>query len=144
MSGMTSDETCVDFLERIVCLLDNELDAGDVAEVRAHLEECAPCLQSYDLQRTVKALVARSCIEQAPGGPPAAGAGPDPADPGHLHRGLSRLSALTSKEPPTGSPVRGLCAAWSGVPHALGRLPWLAAFFLRPRRLRPVLPMVSS
>jgi mycothiol system anti-sigma-R factor len=68
MNGMTSDETCVDFLERIVCLLDNELDAGDVAEVRAHIEECAPCLQSYDLQRTVKALVARSCIEQAPEG----------------------------------------------------------------------------
>jgi mycothiol system anti-sigma-R factor len=66
MSGMASDETCVDFLERIVCLLDNELDASDVAEVRAHIEECAPCLQSYDLQRTVKALVARSCMEQAP------------------------------------------------------------------------------
>ena len=63
---MTSDETCVDFLERIVYLLDNELDGGEVAEVKAHLEECAPCLQSYDLQRTVKALVARSCIEHAP------------------------------------------------------------------------------
>jgi mycothiol system anti-sigma-R factor len=63
---MTSDETCVDFLERIVYLLDNGLDRGEVAEVKAHLEECAPCLQSYDLQRTVKALVARSCHEQAP------------------------------------------------------------------------------
>jgi mycothiol system anti-sigma-R factor len=62
----TSDETCADFLERIVCLLDNELDAGDVADVKAHLDECAPCLQSYDLQRTVKALVARSCSESAP------------------------------------------------------------------------------
>ena len=63
---MTSDETCADFLERIVCLLDNELDHGEVAEVKAHLEECAPCLQSYDLQKTVKALVARSCMEHAP------------------------------------------------------------------------------
>jgi mycothiol system anti-sigma-R factor len=66
MTGRTSDETCADFLERIVCLLDNELDAGDVADVRAHLDECAPCLQSYDLQRSVKALVARSCMETAP------------------------------------------------------------------------------
>jgi mycothiol system anti-sigma-R factor len=66
MSSATSDENCADFLERIVCLLDNELDATDVAEVKAHLEECAPCLQSYDLQRTVKALVARSCMEHAP------------------------------------------------------------------------------
>ena len=63
---MTSDETCADFLERIVYLLDDELDGGEVADVKAHLEECAPCLQSYDLQRTVKALVARSCHERAP------------------------------------------------------------------------------
>jgi mycothiol system anti-sigma-R factor len=63
---VTSDESCADFLERIVCFLDNELDAADVADVRVHLEECAPCLQNYDLQRTVKALVARSCVETAP------------------------------------------------------------------------------
>jgi len=63
---MSGDQSCAEFLERIVCLLDNELEAGDVDEVRAHLEDCAPCLQSYDLQRTVKALVARSCMEHAP------------------------------------------------------------------------------
>ena len=28
--------------------------------------------------------------------------------------------------------------------QALGRLPWFAPFFLRARRLRPVLPMWSS
>jgi mycothiol system anti-sigma-R factor len=63
---MSGNETCAEFLERIVCLLDDELDASDVADVKAHLDECAPCLQSYDLQRSVKALVARSCIEHAP------------------------------------------------------------------------------
>jgi mycothiol system anti-sigma-R factor len=63
---MTSDESCADFLERIVYFLDNELDADDVADVRVHLDECAPCLQNYDLQRTVKAMVARSCHETAP------------------------------------------------------------------------------
>jgi mycothiol system anti-sigma-R factor len=66
MTGATSDETCAEFLDRIVYLLDDELDSGEVAEVKAHLEECAPCLQNYDLQRTVKALVARSCMEHAP------------------------------------------------------------------------------
>ncbi len=63
---MTSDESCADFLERIVYFLDNELDEVDVADVRIHLDECAPCLQNYDLQRTVKAMVARSCHETAP------------------------------------------------------------------------------
>jgi mycothiol system anti-sigma-R factor len=61
-------EECADFLERIVYLIDNELDEADCSVVRAHLEECGPCLAKYDLQRTVKAVVARSCAESAPQG----------------------------------------------------------------------------
>jgi mycothiol system anti-sigma-R factor len=60
-----SDE-CTDFLEQIVYLIDNELDAADIAAVRVHLDTCNPCLERYDLQRTVKSLVARSCSESAP------------------------------------------------------------------------------
>ena len=33
---------------------------------QAHLDECGPCLERFDLQRTVKAVVARSCSEAAP------------------------------------------------------------------------------
>ena len=61
---MTDD--CSEFLERIVYFLDNELDDADVSEVRRHLDTCNPCLQKYDLERTVKMLVARSCTESAP------------------------------------------------------------------------------
>jgi mycothiol system anti-sigma-R factor len=57
---------CADFLERIVRLIDNELEEGDCAIVRAHIDSCSPCLERYDLQRTVKAVVARSCGEKAP------------------------------------------------------------------------------
>jgi mycothiol system anti-sigma-R factor len=60
------DESCADFLDRIVYLLDNELDAGEIREVRLHLDECAPCLERYDVQRTIKTIVARSCSESAP------------------------------------------------------------------------------
>ena len=63
-----SAEECADFLERIVYLLDNELDETDCSVVRAHLDECGPCLAKYDLQRTVKTVVARSCSETAPTG----------------------------------------------------------------------------
>ncbi len=59
-------EDCVDFLDRIMRLIDNELEEGDCAIVREHLDSCSPCLESYDLQRTVKMLVARSCSETAP------------------------------------------------------------------------------
>ena len=61
-----SNEDCADFLERIVYFLDNELDEADCSAVRLHLDACNPCLEKYDLQRTVKAVVARSCCEAAP------------------------------------------------------------------------------
>jgi mycothiol system anti-sigma-R factor len=57
---------CADFLERIVYFLDNELDETDCSAVRMHLDTCNPCLERYDLQRTVKSIVARSCSEAAP------------------------------------------------------------------------------
>lgn len=57
---------CVDFLEQIVYLIDDELSEEDRAAVIGHIETCTRCLVKYDLQRTVKALVARSCAETAP------------------------------------------------------------------------------
>ena len=61
-----ADGECVDYLERIVYFLDNELEQADCAQIELHLEECGPCLARYDLERTVKTLVRRSCSEQAP------------------------------------------------------------------------------
>jgi mycothiol system anti-sigma-R factor len=61
-----SASECADYLERIVYFIDNELDEADCSEVRIHLDSCNPCLEKYDLQRTVKSIVARSCSETAP------------------------------------------------------------------------------
>jgi len=61
-----SASECSDYLDQIVYFIDNELDAADCAVVRAHLDSCNPCLERYDLQRTVKSIVARSCSEAAP------------------------------------------------------------------------------
>ncbi|PVG83297.1 mycothiol system anti-sigma-R factor [Nocardioides gansuensis] len=66
MGHQHDPEDCADYLERIVYLLDNELDEADCALVRRHLDECGPCLEKYDLERTVKAVVHRSCGESAP------------------------------------------------------------------------------
>jgi mycothiol system anti-sigma-R factor len=57
---------CADFLEQIVFFIDNELAEADCSAVREHLDTCNPCLEKYDLQRTVKSVVARSCHEVAP------------------------------------------------------------------------------
>ena len=66
MSHDHAADECADFLERIVYFLDNELDEADCSAVRIHLDSCNPCLERYDLQRTVKSIVARSCSEAAP------------------------------------------------------------------------------
>ena len=59
---------CSDVLNRVSFFLDNELDQADCAQIQQHLDECGPCLARYDLERTVKTLVARSCTEVAPEG----------------------------------------------------------------------------
>lgn len=61
-----SASECADYLDQIVYFIDNELDEADCSVVRAHLDSCNPCLEKYDLQRTVKSIVARSCSEPAP------------------------------------------------------------------------------
>ena len=66
MSYSAEHESCADFLDRIVYMLDNELDDNEVVAVRMHLDECTPCLEKYDVQRTIKMIVARSCAESAP------------------------------------------------------------------------------
>ena len=66
--GQPHDKDCSEVLERMFFFIDNEMANADKGEIQMHLDECAPCLQKYDLERTVKALVARSCSEHAPEG----------------------------------------------------------------------------
>ena len=67
---MTADDNlkpdCVEALERLEFFIDHELAQADAAQIKQHLEDCAPCLQIADVERVVKALVARSCTEHAP------------------------------------------------------------------------------
>ena len=64
--GSPHDKDCSEVLERVFFFIDNELDQADCAQIQHHLDECGPCLARYDLERTVKALVQRSCHEHAP------------------------------------------------------------------------------
>jgi mycothiol system anti-sigma-R factor len=57
---------CQDVLSRVYFFIDNELAEADCHQIRQHLDECGPCLREVDVERMVKALVARSCCEQAP------------------------------------------------------------------------------
>ena len=64
--GKHHDKDCAEVLERMFFFIDNEMEKADCREIEQHLDECGPCLEKYDLERTVKALVARSCSEHAP------------------------------------------------------------------------------
>jgi mycothiol system anti-sigma-R factor len=57
---------CSEVIHQIFVFIDNELDQASCGEIQQHLDECGPCLAKYNLERTVKALVARSCTEHAP------------------------------------------------------------------------------
>ncbi len=58
---------CSEVLHRVYEYLDGEMTVDDTVKIRHHLDECGPCLQAYDLDQALKALVKRSCAcEQAP------------------------------------------------------------------------------
>ena len=66
MTCSGDDADCREALQRVYEYLDGEMAAGDLARIRQHLEDCRPCLDEYDLDVALKALVRRSCSEQAP------------------------------------------------------------------------------
>ncbi|MER7131586.1 mycothiol system anti-sigma-R factor [Streptosporangium saharense] len=52
---------CRDVLEKVYTYLDGELDEGNCADIRVHLDECSPCLEEYGLEQVVKQLIAKHC-----------------------------------------------------------------------------------
>jgi anti-sigma factor (TIGR02949 family) len=64
--GKHHDLDCGSALGHLYEYLDGEVGPSDHDQIAAHLQECGPCLQEYDVERIVKALVARSCSEVAP------------------------------------------------------------------------------
>lgn len=59
--GDPHDTDCREVLDKVYAYLDGELPEGDTFDIRVHLDECSPCLKEYDLDKAVKALVARHC-----------------------------------------------------------------------------------
>ena len=163
-----AENDCSATLKRLFLFIDNEMDQASNSEIQEHLDDCAPCLAKYDLERLVKMLVARSCCRARPVQPPGPGAPLHPPgaadrerpDGGKLtHRGSVRelvdgsprrlartvwpncLAVLPVKSAPLESRA-GPSFAGTAMVQALGRLPWLALFLRRARRLRPFLDML--
>lgn len=62
------EHTCREILDSLRTYLDGE-QPGDLDGVIAeHLEACPPCLERADFERELKALIARTCRDEAPPG----------------------------------------------------------------------------
>ena len=65
MNGPTFDGSyCDRALERMYEFLDNEIDTANGDAIRRHLAECEPCLDRFDMEQVVKAVVRRCCLEE--------------------------------------------------------------------------------
>lgn len=62
----TSSHDCSEAIDRLYAYLDGELDEPRVAEVRAHLEHCAPCLEAFDFEAELRKVVVSRCAEKVP------------------------------------------------------------------------------
>jgi len=66
MTASHGHDPCDDVLRRMYFFIDNELAEADSQQIQEHLDACVPCLRELDVERIVKALIARSCTERAP------------------------------------------------------------------------------
>ena len=56
-----SPHDCEQALERMYEFLDNELDTATGGAIRHHLAACEPCLDRFDVETALRALVRRRC-----------------------------------------------------------------------------------
>lgn len=57
---------CNDSLAELYTFLDGELTDDKRDEIRQHLDDCSPCLERFDFQAELKAVIARKCHEEVP------------------------------------------------------------------------------
>ena len=66
VSALSGGGDCQDALHTLYDFLDGELTADRRAAIQKHLDQCAPCLDAFDFEAELKAVVARSCRDQVP------------------------------------------------------------------------------
>ncbi len=56
-----AQDDCTKVLEQVYRFLDDELDTASGDAIREHLAACEPCMDHFDVEQAVKALVHRCC-----------------------------------------------------------------------------------
>lgn len=66
---MSEELDCEHVLARAYEFFDHELDDATGEEIRAHLAACEPCLEHFDVEQAVRAMLRRHCAQsRAPEG----------------------------------------------------------------------------
>jgi mycothiol system anti-sigma-R factor len=65
---MNDNCECGDAQDQIYQYLDSELDEATAASIRAHLDDCPPCFDSFDFERRLKMVVRDHLSEEVPDG----------------------------------------------------------------------------
>ena len=60
-SPIGSYDHCEHVLERMYEFLDHELDTATGDAIRHHLAACEPCMDQFDMEQAVRALVRHRC-----------------------------------------------------------------------------------
>jgi mycothiol system anti-sigma-R factor len=66
MGSEESDIDCNETIERLYHYLDGELTDTRRAEIREHLDECAPCLGAFDFESDLRNVIANRCKDHVP------------------------------------------------------------------------------
>lgn len=64
--GACDGPDCEKALANLYLFIDQEMDTASCEEIQTHIDDCSDCLDEFDLERVVKQLVSRSCVEVAP------------------------------------------------------------------------------
>jgi mycothiol system anti-sigma-R factor len=57
---------CQEALDTLYRFLDGELDEERRRAIQLHLDRCSPCLEAFDFEAELKAVVAQRCREAVP------------------------------------------------------------------------------
>jgi mycothiol system anti-sigma-R factor len=81
---------CQEAMQTLYHFLDGELTDDRRKIIQRHLEECSPCLDAFDFEAELKAVIARNCRDQVPE---------------HLRQRVLRALMEAQDHPSTGMPL---------------------------------------
>lgn len=63
--GASNDaDDCREILDQVHEYLHSELDEDTVGKIKAHLDDCSPCLAEYGIEETLRKLISTACRDQ--------------------------------------------------------------------------------